>query len=61
MNTNQRLERLFLAALARRPAAAENAALVKYIENGGSDHDPKRALADVFWMLLNSSEFTLNH
>jgi hypothetical protein len=30
-------------------------------ENGGPTNDPKQALADVFWVLLNSAEFSLNH
>ena len=35
--------------------------LVPYIEKGGPSGDPKKALADVFWALLNSSEFIFNH
>jgi hypothetical protein len=29
--------------------------------SGGPSGDERRALADVFWVLLNSSEFILNH
>ena len=35
--------------------------LVKYVEKGGPSSDSKKALADVFWALLNSSEFIFNH
>jgi hypothetical protein len=52
-----RVETLYLAALSRKPTAEESARLVKYVEKG----DPDQALADVFWALLNSSEFILNH
>ena len=43
------------------PAPDELAELVAYVERGGADKDPKKALADVFWALLNSAEFALNH
>jgi hypothetical protein len=31
------------------------------VDRGGPTLDPKRALADVFWALLNSPEFSFNH
>ncbi len=55
-----RIETLFLAALSRPPEPAE---LELFLENKTSG-DPaarKAALADVFWILLNSAEFLLNH
>ena len=61
MTTARRVEELYLAVLSRRPRPAETARLVKYIDAGGPQHDPKKALADVLWALLNSSEFYLNH
>jgi hypothetical protein len=57
LDTTGRIETLFLAALTRRPTAEESARLVAYVEG----RDPKRALTDVFWALLNSAEFKLNH
>jgi hypothetical protein len=61
LDTRQRLDALYLAALARpmRPREAER--LVPYLDRGGPSGDKGRALADVFWALLNSSEFILNH
>lgn len=56
-----RIETLFLATLSRQPRTEERARLVKYVETGGPSGDPKRAYADVFWALLNSGEFLLNH
>ena len=35
--------------------------LTKYVESGGPTKARKAALADVFWALLNSSEFLFNH
>jgi hypothetical protein len=61
LDTPAKVEALFLATLTRRPTAAELDRLVPYVDRGGPTLDPKKALADVFWALLNSSEFLLNH
>ncbi len=60
-NTPRKVEALYLAALGRPPRPAERERLTAYVEGGGPRKDPKRALADVFWALLNSSEFGANH
>ncbi|HTK73622.1 MAG TPA: DUF1553 domain-containing protein [Gemmataceae bacterium] len=57
-DTAGRLESLFLATLSRKPTPAETEKLVRYVEGA---NDSKRALAGVFWMLLNSAEFIVNH
>jgi hypothetical protein len=59
--TGDRIEKLYLAALSRKPRPQELERLVKYVDKGGANNNPKAALADVFWALLNSSEFILNH
>jgi Protein of unknown function (DUF1549)/Protein of unknown function (DUF1553) len=56
-----RVEELFLATLSRRPTPEESARLVNYLERGGPARDRRKALSDVFWALLNSPEFHLNH
>src|SRR5262249_1346106 len=61
IDTGRRLETLFLVALTRKPTEAELKRLVPYVEKGGPSGSPRKALADVFWALLNSSEFLLNH
>jgi hypothetical protein len=61
LDTPGKVEALFLATLSRQPKSAERARFVKYVEGGGPQKDKKKALADVFWALLNSSEFMLNH
>jgi len=60
-DTKQRVETLFLATLSRKPTPDESARFVKYVESGGPKQDKDKALADVFWALLNSGEFALNH
>jgi hypothetical protein len=57
----QRVETLFLAAYARPPGDEERERSLKYIESGGASGDRRQALGDVFWALLNSAEFALNH
>jgi hypothetical protein len=61
LSTAARVETLYLAALTRRPRAEELSRMVTYVESGGPRGDSNAALADVFWVLLNSSEFILNH
>jgi Protein of unknown function (DUF1549)/Protein of unknown function (DUF1553) len=57
LDTSGRLETLFLAAFSRRPSDEETAKFLAYAKSG---HEDKR-LADIFWALLNSTEFALNH
>lgn len=66
MDTAERIEILYLATLARRPTPRELSRTISYIEDGGSVKSATtsakaQALADVFWVLLNSGEFFLNH
>jgi hypothetical protein len=73
MNTQERIETLYLAALSRPPRAKELTRMVKFVEaaageEGGEEATEeqrerryKQGLADVFWALLNSGEFLLNH
>jgi hypothetical protein len=61
LDIQERIETLYLAALTRRPRPEELARLVPYVESGGPAGDRSKALADVFWALLNSPEFRFNH
>jgi hypothetical protein len=60
-DTNRRLEALFLSALARQPTPEELEKFGSYVDRGGATGDKRKALADVFWVLLNSTEFLFNH
>jgi len=62
LDTAERIEVLYLATLSRRPRAEELTRFVRYVENAGTEVARRnRALADVFWTLLNGGEFLLNH
>jgi len=61
MDLRQKLDTLYLAALSRPMRSSESHRLVPFVRDGGPSRDPNRALADVFWVLLNSSEFIFNH
>ena len=61
LDTAERVRTLYLAALSRYPSEAELASMVQYVDSGGPSDEPQTALADLFWALLNSSEFILNH
>jgi hypothetical protein len=60
-DTAGRIEALFLATLSRNPTTDESTRLMRHVEGGGPAKDSNRALADVFWALLNSAEFIVNH
>ena len=61
LDTPGKVEVLYLATLSRRPTSEEKERSVVYVERGGPTLDPKKALADVLWSLINSAEFVLNH
>jgi Protein of unknown function (DUF1549)/Protein of unknown function (DUF1553) len=50
------IERIYLAALSRRPTADEKKTLTEYVAKAGS---AMTAYGDILWATLNSSEFTL--
>jgi len=58
LDTAGKIETLYLAALGRTPRAEEKTRLVKFVRDAANSD---RALADVFWALLNSAEFIHNH
>jgi hypothetical protein len=60
MTMAERIETLYLAALSRPPRPDELDRLLKYVDAGGAAGDSKKALSDIFWALLNSSEFLFN-
>ncbi len=49
------IEKIYLAALSRRPTAAETKDLTAYVDRVGAP----TAYGDILWAVLNSSEFTL--
>jgi Protein of unknown function (DUF1549)/Protein of unknown function (DUF1553) len=65
LTTAERIETLYLATLSRKPQPKELDRAVRFVEDAGKGKDVEaaagNALADVFWALLNSPEFILNH
>ena len=57
----ERIENLFIVTLSRKPTTQEMKRFGEYVDSGGPEKDSRKALADVFWALLNSSEFLFNH
>jgi hypothetical protein len=60
LTTTQRVEALYLATLSRKPTLAELERSERFIARADGKREAER-LADLFWMLLNSAEFRLNH
>jgi hypothetical protein len=60
-STARKIESLYLVVLSRKPRPEESEKFVKYVDAGGAAGDTGKALSDVFWVLLNSPEFLLNH
>lgn len=54
----ERIETLFLASLSRLPTEPQRQQIAEMISRA---EDKKEALAELFWALLNSAEFGLNH
>lgn len=52
---------LYLAALNRPPSEKERAKIMQQFKMRIADRDPAAPYQDLFWALLNSSEFILNH
>ena len=57
--TPEAIERIYLAALGRRPTTREVERLTTYVNRPGTT--ARTSYGDILWALLNSSEFVLNH
>jgi hypothetical protein len=61
LDTQGRIETLYLATLTRRPRPDEQAIVIAYVERRKTALDQSKAFADIFWAILNGPEFSLNH
>jgi hypothetical protein len=52
------IESLYLAALCRRPTGAETATMLEHMSQSPN---ASAAYSEIYWALLNSAEFLLNH
>lgn len=59
-NIPKKIETLYLVALARKPTEAELKTIDQVFRESGA-RDPIQGMQDVFWALLNSNEFIINH
>jgi Protein of unknown function (DUF1553)/Protein of unknown function (DUF1549) len=59
--TRDKLRTMYYMLLSRPPRAEEIQRLLPYVETGGPTHSTQRAIEDIYWALLNSPEFLLNH
>ena len=60
LGLNDRIELLYIAALGRKPTVKELDRMTKHVTDADEKRQAER-LGDVFWVLLNSAEFRLNH
>lgn len=60
LDTPQKVETMYLAALSRKPKPKEQERAARFIQEN-PELTETQALADLFWALLNSGEFLLNH
>lgn len=61
LKTEERIDTLFLAVMNRKATDEEREKYASYVDRGGPSGDKKKAISDVFWVLLNSTEFLFNH
>ncbi|HJQ78549.1 MAG TPA: hypothetical protein VJ828_01270, partial [Lacipirellulaceae bacterium] len=61
MDEHEQIESMFLAVLARPPDEDELTACAEALKTAESGDERKRALSDILWALLNSTEFAFNH
>jgi hypothetical protein len=54
----QIIDLMYISALTRRPTDKEKAGILELVQ---AEKDPKAALEDTFWAILNSREFVFNH
>ena len=60
MSDAERIEALFLATLARTPESDESSTCVAALTACKDQPERDRALSDMLWALLNSTEFAFN-
>lgn len=61
MTNSGKIQTLYLAALTRPPRRQELQTLLEYVGKRQAKAEQDEAYANIFWALLNSPEFVLNH
>lgn len=60
LETTQKIEALYLAALTRKPDAKELDKMLSHLDQQKDKDERRRAFTDIYWALLNSPEFVLS-
>ncbi|MCY2968440.1 MAG: DUF1553 domain-containing protein [Planctomycetota bacterium] len=61
-STNEKVvEAAYLVCLTRRPTSAESAWFVQELDDSGDQFGKQRAVEDLLWSLMNSTEYSWNH
>ena len=60
LSDDERIDLLFLATFARAPADDERAAFLDELQQCETPADRQRALSDMLWALVNTTEFAFN-
>lgn len=61
LDEREKIESCYLTTLSRFPSEVELERMQAYLAQAESSTARQDALSDIFWVLLNSSEFLLNH
>ena len=61
LRPEERVDALYLSTLSRYPTEVEREYCLAYVSRPGPNGDSADRFADLFWALLNSNEFLLNH
>ncbi|WP_145224005.1 DUF1549 and DUF1553 domain-containing protein [Gimesia algae] len=61
LTVSAKIEAFYLCTLSRFPTESETKRLTEYISSAKSEDEITHAYSNLFWALLNSSEFLLNH
>lgn len=61
LDRREKVETVFLAALSRKPTEEELSQLIGHLDSRSTSASESTALSNIFWALLNSSEFNTNH
>ena len=61
IDSKGKIETLFLAVLARMPSHDQSKMFTDYLEGELFKNNYHKALGDIFWVLINSTEFNTNH